>query len=299
MVCHAVVTVKKESGMQSLNIIGAGRVGRTLGRLAVVSGACRVVDCLARSHESAREAVSFIGQGRAVDALKDLAAADLLLLSVPDDAIAGVAQALLASGAVRPGSVVFHASGAAEAEVLAPLRAAGASVASLHPAFSFADPARAVEQFAGTLCALEGDVAACVALQDFAAAIGARPFALAPGGKAAYHAALSVASNYLVTLTELARQLALQGGVGEQLLPALLGPLMQGSLANALSMGPQAALTGPIVRGDVATVARHLAVLPADMQAVYRALGERTVALAGERLPAEAGQSLRAVLAGG
>jgi predicted short-subunit dehydrogenase-like oxidoreductase (DUF2520 family) len=121
----------------------------------------------------------------------------------------------------------------------------------------------------------------CRLLQDFAAAIGARPFALAPGGKAAYHAALSVASNYLVTLTDIARQLALQGGVDEALLSALLGPLMQGSLANALSMGTQQALTGPIVRGDAATVARHLAVLPPDLQPVYRTLGERTVALAG------------------
>jgi predicted short-subunit dehydrogenase-like oxidoreductase (DUF2520 family) len=119
------------------------------------------------------------------------------------------------------------------------------------------------------LCALEGDAAA-LPLQDFAAAIGARPFALAPGGKAAYHAALSVASNYLVTLTDIARQLARQGGVDEALLSALLGPLMRGSLANALSMGTQQALTGPIVRGDAATVARHLAVLPPDLQPVYR-----------------------------
>jgi len=298
MVCHAVVTVKKESGMQSLNIIGAGRVGRTLGRLAVGSGAYRVVDCLARSLASATVAVDFIGAGRACLALDGLQPADLWLLTVPDDAIAGVAQALLASGVVRPGCVVFHASGAAEAELLAPLRAAGAHVASLHPAFSFADPARAIEQFAGTMCALEGDAAACVALRDFAAAIGARPFALAPGGKAAYHAALSVASNYLVTLTDMARQLARQGGVDEQLLPALLGPLMQGSLANALNMGPQAALTGPVVRGDVATVARHLAVLPANWQPAYRALGERTVALAGERLSADAQQRLLALLQG-
>jgi len=133
-------------------------------------------------------------------------------------------------------------------------------------------------------------------LQDFAAAIGARPFALAPGGKAAYHAALSVASNYLVTLTDIARQLARQGGVDEVLLSALLGPLMQGSLANALSMGPQQALTGPIVRGDAATVARHLAVLPLELQPAYRVLGERTVALAGARLPEEARQTLLALL---
>lgn len=282
--------------MQLLNIIGAGKLGRTLGRLAAQSGQYRVQDCVARSAASAQAAVDFIGAGRACSQLAQVQPAALTLLSVPDDAIAATAQALADSGRVQPGAVVFHASGAAEAEILAPLRAVGAHVASLHPAFSFADPARAVMQFAATLCALEGDAAALPPLQDFAAAIGARPFALAPGGKAAYHAALSVASNYLVTLTDIARQLARQGGVDEALLPALLGPLMQGSLANALSMGPQQALTGPIVRGDAATVARHLVVLPLELQPAYRVLGERTVALAGARLPEEARQTLLALL---
>lgn len=284
--------------MQALNIIGAGKLGRTLGRLAVASGKYRLQDCVARSVASAQTAVDFIGAGRACSRLAEVRPAALTLLAVPDDAIAATAHALADSGVVLSGAVVFHASGAAEAELLAPLRAAGAHIASLHPAFSFADPARAVAQFAGTLCALEGDAAALPLLRELAAAIGAQPFALAPGGKAAYHAALSVASNYLVTLADIARQLALQGGVDAALLPALLGPLMQGSLANALALGPQAALTGPIVRGDAATVARHLAVLPAELQPVYRALGERTVALAGERLPAEAGQRLLALLQG-
>ena len=284
--------------MQELNIIGAGKLGRTLGRLAAISGQYRVQDCLSRSMASAQAAVDFIGAGQACYQLDALRPAALTLLSVPDDAIAATAQMLADRAVVRPGAVVFHASGAAEAEVLAALRQVGAQVASLHPAFSFADPARAVSQFAGTLCALEGDAAALPLLQDFAAAIGAQPFALAPGGKAAYHAALSVASNYLVTLTDIARQLALQGGVDEALLSALLGPLMQGSLANALALGPQQALTGPIVRGDAATVARHLAVLPPALQPVYRTLGERTVALAGTRLPDDARQTLLALLRG-
>jgi predicted short-subunit dehydrogenase-like oxidoreductase (DUF2520 family) len=282
--------------MQVLNIIGAGKLGRTLGRLAQQSGQYRVQDSLARSLASAQMAVDFIGAGRACSQLVDVRPAALTLLSVPDDAIAATAQALAESGQIQPGAVVFHASGAAEAEILSPLRAVGVHVASLHPAFSFAEPARAVQQFAGTLCALEGDETACVVLRDFAAAIGAQPFALAPGGKAAYHAALSVASNYLVTLTDIARQLARQGGVDGALLTALLGPLMQGSLANALSMGPQQALTGPIVRGDAATVTRHLAVLPPDLQSVYRVLGERTVTLAGGRLPEDARQALLALL---
>ena len=284
--------------MRSLNIIGPGRLGKTLGRLAAASGQYRVQDCLARSAASAQAAVDFIGDGQACSQLLALRPAALSLLAVPDDAIAATAQVLADSGAIAPGTVVFHASGAAEAAVLAPLRDVGVHVASLHPAFSFAEPARAVESFTGTLCALEGDAAALPLLLEFAAAIGGQPFALAPGGKAAYHAALSVASNYLVTLTDIARQLALQGGVDAALLPALLGPLMQGSLANALALGPQTALTGPIVRGDAATVTRHLAVLPAELQPVYRALGERTVALAGERLPAEAGQRLLALLQG-
>lgn len=282
--------------MLTLNIIGAGRLGKTLARLAQDSGRYRIGAVLCRSLPAAQQACAFIGGGEPCDSLQALPAANLTLLAVPDGAIASVAAELAASGRLAAGSVAFHASGVGEASLLAPLAAAGVHCASLHPAFSFAEPARAVQGFAGTRCALEGDAAAFPALQDFAGAIGAVPFALAPGGKAAYHAALSIASNYLVTLHDLAARVAAQAGMADEVAAAVLGGLMRQTLENTLALGPQAALTGPIARGDAGTVARHRAVLAAQDDVLYCALGRATARLAAGRLDAAAQAVLGQVL---
>ncbi|MCW3481409.1 DUF2520 domain-containing protein [Neisseriaceae bacterium JH1-16] len=282
----------------SVNIVGAGRLGQSLGRLLAASGRYRIAGVLSAHAESAARAVAFIGQGEAVGTIAELPTADYTLLAVPDGVIAEAAQALARDGRFLPDSLVFHASGAGELDLLATLAERGIAVGCLHPAFSFADPARAVAGFAGTPCALDGDAPSCARLANLAEALGGKPFRLAPGGKAAYHAALSVASNYLVTLTELAGQLARQAGVPDGEVAGLIGPLMRQTLANALTLGPAAALTGPIVRGDAGTVARHLAVLPDDVQPVYRRLGERTVALAGARLSAQQQAAVLALLHG-
>ncbi|TIC78749.1 Rossmann-like and DUF2520 domain-containing protein [Crenobacter intestini] len=264
----------------TLNIVGGGRLGATLGALAQASGRYRVGAVLCRERAHAEAAVSLVGDGVPLCDLAALPPAGLTLIAVPDAAIAPVAAKLAAAGVLAPGSVAFHASGAGEASLLAPLAAQGVCCASLHPAFSFADPARARLSFAGTLCAFEGDTAAQAPLYDFAHAIGGAPFALAPGGKAAYHAALSVASNYLVTLAALAARIAAAGGVDTDTAARLIGTLMQQTLSNVRAIGPAAALTGPIARGDDGTVARHLAVLAGDDAAAYRALGRLTLALA-------------------
>lgn len=280
-----------------INIIGAGRLGKTLAALARRSGRYRVQDVMTRGADSAAAACAFIGTGRPVTAWAELAAADLYLLAVPDAAIADCALRL-AETEVPAGAVVFHASGVSGSELLRPAAARGAHVGSLHPAFSFADPAIALEGFSDVLCALEGDAEACLVLRELAQSIGGRPFQLAEGGKPAYHAALSVASNYLVTLTAIARRLAGQGGVPEALLTPLLGGLMRQTLDNALALGPQAALTGPIARGDASTVALHLQAMDdADLRAAYQALGRQTVALAGERLSEQARRQVLSALA--
>ncbi|MEO2218527.1 Rossmann-like and DUF2520 domain-containing protein [Chromobacterium vaccinii] len=283
--------------MQTLTVVGLGRLGRSVARLAALSGAYRLLDVMGRRLPPLEEARAFVGAGRLVSDMRQLAPADLYLLAVPDAAIASCARALAAAGVVPEGAVVFHASGVGDASLLQPLAEQGALTASLHPAFSFADPGRAVEGFAGTLCALEGDEEACRRLEAFARALGGRPFRLAPGGKAAYHAGLSVASNFLVALTEMARQLTARAGVPPELAQPLLGGLMQQTLDNALEMGSYEALTGPILRGDIGTVERHLEVLAdTGLLPAYRALGRQVVALAGDRLQESARQRLLALL---
>ncbi|MCX7206299.1 MAG: DUF2520 domain-containing protein [Proteobacteria bacterium] len=271
--------------MLTLNIIGPGRLGKSIARLAKphyqIAGVC------ASSLASSRDAVAFIGAGQPCATLADLPAADLFLLAVPDAMIAEKAIELAESGVVQAGNVVFHASGASEASLLLPLKAAGASIASMHPAFSFADPARAVSTFAGTLCALEGDIKACDVLHDFALALGGKPFNLAEGGKAAYHASLTMAANYLVTLADLSIKTAQQAGISDEIAQSLIINLMQQTLANIKVLGPAAALTGPIVRGDQSTVDKHLRVLNSTTRRCYQSLGQATVNLAGDKLTDE------------
>ncbi|UTH72683.1 Rossmann-like and DUF2520 domain-containing protein [Chromobacterium sp. IIBBL 290-4] len=281
----------------SVSVIGMGRLGRSLARLVSLADGYCVRDLLLRRESESSAVRGFVGDGRVVFRLEELVAADLYLLAVPDAAIADCARALAAADVVPAGSVVFHASGVSESTLLRPLAEKGAWIGSLHPAFSFADPARAVEGFAGTLCAVEGDERACQGLERFAARIGGRPFRLAAGGKAAYHASLSVASNYLVALTAMAGQLAGQAGVPADLAGPLLGGLMRQTLENALALGPYQALTGPIVRGDADTVAQHLMVLgDSGLAEAYRAMGRRTVALAGDRVSDAQREKLLALL---
>ncbi|WP_255988248.1 Rossmann-like and DUF2520 domain-containing protein [Chitinolyticbacter albus] len=282
--------------MDSLNVIGAGKLGRTLARAWHQAGTLAIGGVLCREPAHAAEAVAFIGAGTAAATLMSLPAARWWLIATPDDAIAGTAAQLAESGLIRQGDVVFHASGVLDAAALRAVAVAGASTGSLHPALSFAEPARALQQLPGTPCAIEG--AAAAELEALARALGGQPFRLAPGGKACYHAATVFASNYLVTLTALAAEAAMAAGLtGPQAL-ALLAPLMRQTLDNALALGPERALTGPIARGDVATVASHLAALPPTLQPAYRALGHATVALAADRLPTDAAARLDALLAG-
>lgn len=282
--------------MDSLNVIGAGKLGRTLARAWHQAGTLAIGGVLCRTPAHAADAIAFIGAGSAVATLSSLPAARWWLIATPDDSIAEAVIQLAASGLIRQGDVVFHASGALDAMVLHALATAGASTGSLHPALSFAEPSRALLQLPGTPCAIEG--AAAAELEALAVALGGQPFRLAPGGKACYHAATVLASNYLVALTALAAEAATAAGLGESQALAMLAPLMRQTLDNALTLGPSGALTGPIARGDVDTVARHLAALPPMLQPAYRVLGHATVALAAERLPADVAARLDTLLAG-
>lgn len=285
--------------MQSLSIIGAGRLGKSLGRLAVASGAYRLDSVYCQTLAHAEQAVEFIGAGQPRVLAPGMLLSEVNLLSVPDSVLSAVADLCSQLRPSQPDWLVFHASGVHDHQVLMSLAARGYQTGSLHPVFSFAEPARAIGTFAGALCALEGQAAAIPALQAFALAIGARPFLLAAGSKAAYHAALSIASNFLVTLTGLAGSVAAQAGVDLPLVPVLLGSLMHQTLDNALALGPERALTGPIMRGDAETVALHLQALPQkEQQALYRALGRATVDLAASGLQPAQCAALRLLLAG-
>jgi predicted short-subunit dehydrogenase-like oxidoreductase (DUF2520 family) len=265
-----------------LNIVGAGHVGRALGRLFAARCVFTVQDVLTRGVDSAREAVAFIGAGQALGAADALRPAAVWMLAVSDDRIGEVAV-MLADRVPVQGAVVFHCSGAKASGELDALRAAGAHVASVHPVRSFADPATVAAHFDGTFCGVEGDEAALALLLPAFEAIGARPVRIDAAAKTVYHAASVFASNYLVTVLDAALRAYQAAGIPREVALELARPLAGESLANVFRLGPEMALSGPIARGDAATVARQQAAVrawDAPTGNLYEALATATWDLA-------------------
>jgi predicted short-subunit dehydrogenase-like oxidoreductase (DUF2520 family) len=229
---------------------------------------------------------------------EDTLRAAVVLIAVPDDAIDGVAADLARGQAVSERHVVLHLSGLLDRDALRPLADTGTALGSFHPLQSIADPSTAGARLRGAFAGLEGDDRAVDAGERLAGALGMHPVRLAAGGKAAYHAGAVIASNYVVVLASLAEGLARRAGVPPAEARALYLPLMQGTVAN-LTLGPASALTGPVRRGDAATVRRHLAALAAGDRALYRALGLVALGLAREAgLGEAAAVAVERVLAG-
>lgn len=286
----------------TLSIIGAGRVGTSLGRLWVDAGRVQVRQIMNRSLASGATASGFIGQGTPIADWSALESVDLVMIAASDSALAACASSLAASGVLGPGAVVFHCSGAVGLEVLAPVERAGAFVARLHALKSFAAPERAVPAFPGTYCGLEGHIEALRVLEVLVHACGGQPFRLPSAGAIFYHAAAVLVSNYLVSLIEAGLRCSAQAGFARSEASAMLQGLVTSTLDNVFDVGTTAALTGPIARGDTEVVRTQLAALSAADPAVaeaYRALGTLAVEVSerqGSASPASLAQ-IRNVLA--
>jgi len=268
--------------MRGLTVIGGGHVGRVLGRLFSAAGAFAVRDVLSRSAGSAARAAAFIGGGNAAASYATLRPADVFMLTVTDDQIVPACEALAAAVPLQ-GAVVFHCSGALASDRLQAARAAGAFVASVHPIRSFADADAVAAGFAGTFCGVEGDQQALDVLLPALGAIGARAVQIDPAAKTVYHAAAVFASNYLVTVIDAALRAYQAAGIPETVARELARPLALESMENAFRLGAAPALTGPVARGDMATVLRQQdAVMAWDAETgqLYRALVPPTIALA-------------------
>jgi predicted short-subunit dehydrogenase-like oxidoreductase (DUF2520 family) len=280
----------------TLNIIGAGRLGKTFGRLLVTKANVKLLGVCNRSLESAQEAALFIEEGRAYGKIGELPSADFILISTADEQIEECVKELLSAAQLQPGTVVAHCGGALSSEILAPLRAKGCAVASMHPMHSFADPALSVEHFAGTFCALEGDSLAVELLEQLLSKLGAQLSRVDPAMKALYHAGGVMASNYLVTLFDKAVLCLERSGSSREMAQQVALSLMTNALKNVKDTGSsQKALTGPIKRGEAEVVAMHLNAMPNETVAtMYRALGVATLDIAG--IGAEQEARLRGVL---
>lgn len=272
--------------MKTLNVIGAGRVGRTLASLWEEKRTFRIQDVLDGTEQGARSAVAFIGDGKPASALDSMRAADVWMVTTPDREIAGSAGKLAAAGLLREGDIVFHCSGSLTSGDLAPAAARGAFAASVHPLKSFADPRDAVRTFSGTYCAAEGDAAALEVLGPAFARIGGRLSHIDPQFKMVYHAASVIVCNYLTALLETGLRCYEKAGLPRETARDMMEPIVRETLDNVLRSGTAAALTGPIARGDTEVVEREIEALAGwdeRIAEIYRSLGVMAVELARAR----------------
>jgi predicted short-subunit dehydrogenase-like oxidoreductase (DUF2520 family) len=210
---------------------------------------------------------------------------DVVLLAVPDDAVAPVAASLAAAGAVTESHTVLHLSGALGLDALQPLATSGARLGSLHPYQTLEATSEGAAGLEGAVAGVGGTPDAVTVASEIARSVGMVPVEVPEERRAVYHAAAVFASNYLVTLAGVAEGLLADVGLSPAQARAALGPLMSAALDKALTGGPEAALTGPVARGDAATIRKHLAALPADVQDLYRELARAALRLA--ELPPE------------
>ncbi len=266
-------------------LIGTGRLGASLAR-ALPPETFSIAALHDRNGAAARRCQRRIGRGRVVRTAAEAAAAgDVILLCVPDGAVAAVAAELAEAPLHWRGKIVLHTSGALSSQTLGPLKRAGAAVGSMHPAQSFAGPETPPSRFRGVFFAVEGDPKAVAAARRLARSVGGRPFPIRAGDKALYHAACSLASNMLVPLFDRACALLEKTGIRPRDAARILLPLVEGTVENLKGLDRALALTGPIARGDEETVRLHLEALRGcrEEEAVYRLLGRQALVLAERR----------------
>lgn len=267
-----------------LNIIGAGKVAKTLGHLLHKNNCYKIQNILSRSLSSSEQAKNFIGSGEAITKYADLKIADAFLLAVNDDQLKKVVTKLAKTNLLNNTSIVFHCSGSLSCAILAPLQAQGAHIASLHPIKSFSQPKDTTLQ--DTFCTLEGDDTACIILQAKFEQLGATIVKITSEHKMHYHIATIFCSNYLVTLLELSLQFFEKAGINRQQSLLMLQPLILNSWQQCFAYGPVNALTGPIARGEHKLIAKQLKLLTKENQDyanLYQSLGKMTLELASRK----------------
>ena len=259
----------------SVALVGPGRAGTTIA-LALVAHGARVVGVAGRAPDAASTTTAAACLGADPVLVSEVGTgADLVVVAVPDDAIDDVALAVAPS--LEVGALVVHLAGSRGTDAFDALVAArpDVRVGALHPLQSFPSASTGLERLTGAWAAIAGDAE----VARVAERIGLHPFVLDGRARVRYHAAATVASNHLVALLGQVERLAATCGVPFE----AFVPLIRASVDNALELGPEAALTGPVARGDLATVAAHLAALDPTDRDAYRSLAREAARLAGQR----------------
>lgn len=278
-----------------VGFIGAGRLGATLASALLETGH-RVASVASRRLPEAQTVASALGPGVefTTDAGRVAARCDLVFLTVPDAAIGPTCRSI----AWEPRHLVVHCSGALGLDALADVTDAGGIAGCLHPLQSFPSRTPEPERLRGIFCGVEGADPLGPLLEQIVTGFGAQPFRLEGVDRTLYHAAAVFVSNHVVALASAAGRLWTLAGLPEPLARQALSPLLLAASANVAALELRDALTGPVARGDVATVEAHLRALAADpaLRELYRALAAELLRLPLVHDPDTASQ-LRGLLA--
>jgi predicted short-subunit dehydrogenase-like oxidoreductase (DUF2520 family) len=283
---------------KTLAIVGAGRVGQTLGR-ALRRRGWGIGAVVTRHPGTARRAARFIGAGKPISHLKSEISnqfgADILYITTNDNQVAVAARALARMRKTWRGHVVLQASGALSSRELAALRRRGAAVGSLHPLYPFPKPLRVFPR--GVVFGIEGDAEAVKQAHELVESLRGQPMEVRTTEKALYHAAAALVAGHLLTLADLGVRALVRAGVRKSRARTVLVPLAQATLRCYERWGGRA-WTGPLERGDADTVRRHLAELrklPPQYRETYRALARAALSLYRSRASLKT-RALRRVL---
>lgn len=282
-------------------IVGPGRVGLAVGSVLSSAGDLHEILVVGRRPTPPDHPLFDLPIVRyVVEASEAPAPGTAVLLTVPDRAIVEAAERIARLGPATDGCVAFHFSGAIGSAALSPLADVGYAIGSLHPLQTIADPRRGAGQLAGSFFTFEGASDARQAARGLVEAARGVLLEVEAEDKARYHAACVFASNYMVACAAVAvRLLAEAVGIDEDEARRALGPLWRGAIANLDEFGVPDALTGPVARGDLETIRRHLNVLDAGTGEVYRVLAREAVGLArAQGLPEETARALGSLLNG-
>jgi len=286
--------------MSDIAIIGAGKLGTNLG-YALSQKGHRITALSDKSLRSAQESKQAIGQGIYTD--DNVSAArqsHWVILTVPDDTIEAVAEELANSDIQWQDKFVLHCSGLLTTESLKSLEEKGALVASLHPIQSFSQKKPNLTAFADIFFGLEGKGEALDRAIEITRQLGSKYFILEGQNKPLYHTACSMASNFLVTLLATATELLKQAGLSKTTASLVLLPLVQGTLQNVKKFDAGQALTGPVARGDIESIKKHLKALEKlpELHHLYIKIAYQSLQMAKREttMPEEKFKALEALL---
>lgn len=266
-----------------IGIIGAGKVGTTLGKYLSNAGIC-VTGYYSRTRESADEAATFTRTSICQSLAELAAASDTLFLAAPDGAIEQIWQEV-AGLSIRQ-YIICHFSGSLSSHVFSGIRDAGAYGISIHPMYAFSDKFTSYENFHTAYLTMEGDERAVAVMKPLFEGLGHRVMTIRAEDKMKYHAAAAMASNEMLGLMQASLDIMEQCGFDQTDAMTMLTPLVQGNIHSMLTKGCTSALTGPIERNDVSTVRKHLEALgDSDAGRIYRSLGKTMIALAQRKNP--------------